>query len=410
MRDNDNYFTKHYCQILRKIKIKQRDENMDNNSAEFRNLVVVRRKNIQKLLDVLKSEGYRNIGPSLQDGAIVLDDISTADELPVGWKDEQESATYRLQKLHDDALFGYVVGPQSWKKYLFPPKQLVTKATRTRTGWKTVAQETDEQKLAFIGVRPCEIHALAALDKVFLEGEYADPYYAARRKNTLIIALNCRVVGGTCFCTSMGTGPKATFGFDLALTEVLTNGWNYFVVEIGSDRGEMIMSEVPNYKAREDDIKRVDEISAKAVENMRRKVDTSELKDTLQTQLEHSYWKDIASRCLTCGNCTLVCPTCFCSTVEDYTDLQGNEALRQRRWDSCFTMLYSYIHGGSVRYSSNARYRQWLTHKFASWVDQYGMFGCVGCGRCITWCPAGIDITEEIRTFQVNQILDQVSA
>jgi sulfhydrogenase subunit beta (sulfur reductase) len=110
----------------------------------------------------------------------------------------------------------------------------------------------------------------------------------------------------------------------------------------------------------------------------------------------------VASRCLGCANCTLACPTCFCASVSDTTDLEGETAARVRRWDSCFTLDHSYIHGGSVRASLRARYRQWLTHKLASWIDQFGVSGCVGCGRCITWCPVGIDITEEVAAIRAR--------
>jgi ferredoxin len=116
----------------------------------------------------------------------------------------------------------------------------------------------------------------------------------------------------------------------------------------------------------------------------------------LKANLEHPRWTEVAKRCLACTNCTLVCPTCFCSTVEDVTDLGGDQIGRERRWDSCFTLEFSYIHGGSVRRDGASRYRQWLTHKLAHWHDQFGSSGCVGCGRCISWCPVGIDITEEV--------------
>ena len=124
------------------------------------------------------------------------------------------------------------------------------------------------------------------------------------------------------------------------------------------------------------------------------------IRDLLYDNLEHPRWSDTAGRCLSCGNCTMVCPTCFCSTVEDVTDVSGTQAERVRHWDSCFTSEHSYIHGGATRVTTKARYRQWLTHKLASWIDQFGTSGCVGCGRCITWCPVGIDITEEVRVIR----------
>jgi ferredoxin len=133
---------------------------------------------------------------------------------------------------------------------------------------------------------------------------------------------------------------------------------------------------------------------------MGRAMETDGLPALLARNPEHPRWAQVAERCLTCGNCTLSCPTCFCHTVEDVADLAGTTAERVRRWDSCFTSEFSYIHGGSVRPSARSRYRQWLTHKLSAWHDQFGTSGCVGCGRCITWCPAKIDITEEVHAIR----------
>ena len=383
---------------------------MKQKSKQLVDQVTLKRQHFQQLLDALSAMGYRTIGPSLQNGAIVLDDITSVDDLPIGWRDIQESASYRIEERRDEALFGFVVGPQSWKKYLYPAEQILSEAKRTRSGWKIDSAETEIPKYAFVGVRSCEIHALFALDKIFMESEYFDPGYKARRENALIVAVNCGEIGGTCFCASMGTGPKATGGFDLALTEVVDASKHYFVVDIGTEKGQQIIDKVTHETARKEEIAKAESITSEAAKRMGRSLDTSDLKDLLYRNIEHSHWKDVASRCLTCANCTMVCPTCFCTTMEDYTDLSGQEASRLRKCDSCFTMDYSYIIGGSVRYSTDARYRQWLMHKFANWIDQYGTFGCVGCGRCITWCPAGIDVTEELRIIRVSEILETTTA
>jgi ferredoxin len=126
------------------------------------------------------------------------------------------------------------------------------------------------------------------------------------------------------------------------------------------------------------------------------------LVDLLKENYAHPRWDDVAERCVTCGNCTMVCPTCFCFSVTDTSSLTGEDPERHRSWDSCFTMDHSYLHGGSVRVSGRSRYRQWMTHKLATWHDQFGTSGCVGCGRCITWCPAGIDITEEVAAIAAD--------
>ncbi|TAK66075.1 MAG: sulfite reductase subunit A, partial [Bacteroidetes bacterium] len=255
-------------------------------------------------------------------------------------------------------------------------------------------------KYAFLGVRSCELHALSIQDKIFCTGEYTDPHYDAIRNRLFIIAVNCTQAGGTCFCSSMNTGPKATSGFDLALTEVVNNGEHYFIVETGSEQGREVVNELSLPHAEKKSVEEATRRVQEAAGTMGRTLDTLNLKQVLQENFEHPRWDEVARRCLTCANCTMVCPTCFCSTVEDVTDLTGEHAERWRKWDSCFTMDFSYIHGGSIRPSVKARYRQWMTHKLANWIDQFGTSGCVGCGRCITWCPVGIDMTEEVRAIQ----------
>jgi ferredoxin len=237
---------------------------------------------------------------------------------------------------------------------------------------------------------------------VFLGGRHVDTDYEARRQGVFLVAVNCFEPGGTCFCTSMGTGPKAESGYDLVLTELL-DGEHRFLVEAGSERGAEVLAELPGRTPAGLDLDAADTSVASAAEQMGRTMETFDLRDLLARNLEHPRWEDVAKRCLTCGNCTLVCPTCFCSAVEDETDLAGTEVERWRVWDTCFSVDYSYIHGGSIRPTGVSRYRQWMTHKLGTWHDQFGSSGCVGCGRCITWCPVGIDITEEVAAIRATE-------
>ena len=207
---------------------------------------------------------------------------------------------------------------------------------------------------------------------------------------------------GTCFCVSMETGPKADAGFDLALTELVDENRHEFLVEVGSETGVEIFRQVPHRPATDAEVAAAEAVVAHTASQMGRTLQTDGIKDLLLENLNHPRWDDVAKRCLTCGNCTMVCPTCFCTTVEDHSDLTGSFAERVRKWDSCFTMDFSYIHGGSVRKTARSRYRQWMTHKLATWIDQFGTSGCVGCGRCITWCPVGIDITDEAAAIRAN--------
>ena len=375
-----------------------------NSSLRSKDLAVVELSGLERLFDALRAEGYRLVGPRVREGAIVYDELASADDLPVGWTDEQDGGKYRLRKRDDDARFGYAVGPHSWKKFLFPPVTRLWEATRRGSDFEIVKRNESVSKFAFLGVRACELHAIATQDKVFMGGAFVDPVYAARRKNIFIVAVNCGHPAGTCFCVSMNTGPQATSGFDLALTEVIENSVHYFVVEIGSDAGARVFDQVEHRIATQAEVKAAKQVVARAAGRMGRTMDTAGIKELLYRNYEHPRWDDVADRCLTCANCTMVCPTCFCSTVEDVTDLQGEHAERWRKWDSCFTMSHSHVVGGSARHSTKSRYRQWMTHKLATWIDQFGTSGCVGCGRCITWCPVGIDITEEVRAIRASAI------
>jgi formate hydrogenlyase subunit 6/NADH:ubiquinone oxidoreductase subunit I len=354
------------------------------------------RSQLQTLLDVLRSDGFSVIGPTVLQEAIVYDEIESVNDLPCGWTDVQEPGKYRLERRNDEALFGYVVGPHSWKKYLFPPLATLATADRTEAGWTMGVPVEPVRQYAFLGVRACELAALRVQDRVFLEGTYVDPIYKARREACLIVAVNCTQAASTCFCTSMNTGPRCTSGFDLALTE-LPHG---FVVEAGSDRGSALLARLPVREAADDELTQADQARAKAVKDITRTLNTDGIRDLLLNNLEHPRWNDVATRCLSCTNCTMVCPTCFCSSVTEVSDLQGDHVERERHWDSCFNLDFSYMNGGLVRNDVRSRYRQWLTHKLASWIDQFGTSGCVGCGRCITWCPVGIDLTQEVAAIR----------
>lgn len=368
--------------------------------------VVIESKHLQLLLDALLRRGYEVIGPTVRENTLIYEPVTLASQLPVGWADEQEAGRYRLIKQAEPAFFGFVPGAHSWKQFLHPPRLQLWQLERSAGNLKPSVAEAGQiepPKYAFIGVRACELRAIAIQDRVFLEGPYVDPDYQARREKLFIVAVNCTRAGGTCFCVSMESGPRVTSGFDLALTEVLQEEAHYFLVEIGSLAGAALLEEVPYHPAQPSQIEAASQKVQRATQEMGRNLDTSGLKELLYRNYENPLWDEVASRCLTCGNCTMVCPTCFCTSVQDSTDLSGQKAERWRRWDSCFSVNFSYIHGGSLRPSPKARYRQWLTHKLASWQDQFGSSGCVGCGRCITWCPVGIDLTQEVKAIRESE-------
>lgn len=351
------------------------------------------------LIEALRESGHTVVGPTVGEHSIVYDEIRTIDDLPIGVGETQNPGSFELTRRTDNALFGYTVGPTTWRRFLFPPRETLLSVKNVDGDLVFESAEPTTTRYAFLGVRPCEIAAMGIQDQVFMGPTVTDPHYASARSSVFTVAVNCAVAGGTCFCASMGTGPRAESGYDLVLTEVINGATHEFIIDSGTPDGESILEQLDGRPTTETDVAVVDSIVAHTTEHMGRSVETADVYDVLLASLDEHNWSDVAARCLGCTNCTMVCPTCFCSTMEDVTDLKGT-ATRQRRWDSCFTLEFTNLHQHSVRATVATQYRQWLTHKFAYWQDQFDVIGCVGCGRCITWCPAGIDITDEIRRLR----------
>ncbi len=357
--------------------------------------MVIGKDGMAALVDVLVGRGFTVVGPTVRDGAIVLAELESADQLPYGWGVELEAGQYRLRERPDGAAFANAAGPQSWKTFLHPARVRQWRADRVGDETVFTADDTPPPRYAFLGVRSCDLRAIAIQDRVLTGGPHRDPVYRGRRSGAFLVAVECTEPGGTCFCVSMGTGPAAGPGYDLVMTEVVDDGGHRFWIRSGSEEGAGILAELP---ARPADAATQEAARAgvtSAADRMGRTMPEADLHELMAGTLDAPRWDDVASRCLTCGNCTMVCPTCFCTTTEDVTDLTGDHAERWRLWDSCFDLDFSHLHGGPVRASSRSRYRQWMTHKLGTWYDQFGSSGCVGCGRCIVWCPVAIDITEE---------------
>ncbi|MFI5284400.1 MAG: 4Fe-4S dicluster domain-containing protein [Candidatus Dormibacterales bacterium] len=354
------------------------------------------------VVEVLKRRGFTVYAPVLDHGTLMIRPIDSADQLPRGVVDDQDAGTHRLRH-EGDRYFDYTVPADSWKRLFFPSRLRMWQAA-VQDGHTTVSVEPDpDGPAALLGVRGCDLEAIQVQDRVFLGGAHPDPHYRARREDAFIVAVNCARATSTCFCPSMGTGPKARAGHDLGLTE-LTDGSGRFYVEAISERGLEILADLPvdqaTDQATEQAASAAEETVAATAASITRTM-PKDIAQTLRGAYESPRWDSIADRCLSCGNCTLVCPTCFCSAVEHTTDLEG-VANHERRWDSCFNSGHSHIHGGSVRRTTAPRYRQWLTHKLSSWHDQFGTSGCTGCGRCVVWCPVAIDITAEAHAFTAD--------
>ncbi len=363
---------------------------------------------IGRLIQALAARGHRVIGPIVRNEALVYDEITGIEDLPKGWTDLQEPGRYRLEQRGDEKLFGYVVGAPSWKQFLNPPETVLWSGTISPEGFMTDPPE-ETPKYAFFGVRPCEVAAIQVLDNVYGSdnGTPSMGMRTATREQTFIVSVNCVEPGGNCFCVSMDTGPTATGGYDISITEIVHNGNMRYLIASGSEAGAEVLEDLaPLEEATEAEMETADTLLAEAAAAMGKHLDTEELPALLKGNARNPRWDSIADRCLACANCTMVCPTCFCNTVDDNLSLDGTHATRTRKWDSCFTLGFSYMHGLPMREGVGARYRQWITHKLATWVDQFGEMGCVGCGRCITWCPVGIDITQEAAAIRRADLRD----
>ncbi|MFZ5533648.1 MAG: 4Fe-4S dicluster domain-containing protein [Pseudomonadota bacterium] len=361
------------------------------------------------LIDALKRDGYDVLGPTVRDGAIVYDHLSGIEALPQGWRDEQAPGHYRLHPQPDDPrLFDHTVGPHSWKRFLHPASESQVRVIRSPDGaLRFESSAPTPTPTALIGVRACELAAMAIQDRVLAGAAHPDRAFEARCAASFIIAVQCARAGGTCFCADMGAGPRAEAGYDLALTEILEPGgaiiWH---VESGSPRGAALLSQLGVPAAQPTDQEAAARVWAGTRAQMTARMPAAGLRELLYRKLEHPHWESLASRCLACGNCTAVCPTCYCTRVVDEVAIDGSAAERRQEWESCFNPEFSHLPGGSVRGSIGARYRQWITHKLASWHDQFGTSGCVGCGRCISWCPVGIDITAEVAALRAASMQD----
>lgn len=351
---------------------------------------------LQHLLQALQKAGFSCVGPQVRDGAIIYDLLTHPDHLPWGIRDKQTPGSYQLEKINEHKAFAFSNGPQAIKPILFKPQETVWKVIRNPEG-KLIfqPQPAEEAPVAIIGARSCDLVAMQIQDKVFIESKHPDPRYKKRREQLFIVAVNCSYSSENCFCVSAGTGPETRSPFDILMNEI-DHG---FVIKAGSERGQKIIGSLNLSEAKTTQCNKAKK-NIKQAESMQTKRipldNKQELRDLLFSNLTHTRWDEVAERCLSCGNCTSVCPTCFCHSEAEKPSLDGHSSEHQREWDSCFTSGHSYLNGKIIRDDIRKQYRQWLTHKVGSWFDQFGTSGCVGCGRCTTWCPVGIDITEEL--------------
>jgi ferredoxin len=358
------------------------------------------RAELGRLVDALAARDYRVLGPVARDGAVAYEAIERVSDLAIGWRDVQSAGRYRLEQTGDQRVFGVVHGPGGLKPHVFAPRERLLEiemdaAERPGRPFRAQAAEPAGERIAILGARACDLAGLAVQDRIFLGDRFPDPWYAARRRGLFLVAVGCTRSVDTCFCASMETGPEPRQSYDVALTELEDHGGG-FVVRSGSGAGAELVEALALPPAPRDSLANERGAYQACSAAMTRSLPRERVRDLLYANLQHPRWDEVAARCLSCGNCTMVCPTCFCHSVRDEPSLDGLASLRMREWSSCFDFEHAQVHGLNFRPHIRDRYRQWLVHKLATWVDQFDSSGCVGCGRCITWCPVGIDLTEEV--------------
>lgn len=340
------------------------------------------RPSLTALFHLLQRQGFALLGPRAIDGAILYRPLQSPEQLPTGIEQVQQPGRYRLIRTDGPRQFSWANGPQALKPLTFTPRETLWRSELNADGslsFQEVIASPDPT--AVIGVRGCDLAALALQDRHFA----GDPYYRKRRASLLLIAVDCSHPAETCFCASTNDGPDAKAGYDLALSE-LDEG---FLIRAGSAAGQALMHQLPLETTTEQHRQQAEAQHQEAC-RQQRQLPAFEPAELIH-QGQHPAWDEVADACLSCGNCTSVCPSCFCFSESEVPELDGSASGHQRQWGSCFSEGHSYIHGHHFRPDTRGRYRQWLTHKFGSWAEQYGRSGCTGCGRCISWCPVGID-------------------
>jgi len=353
-------------------------------------IATIEKSQLEKLFDLIKKE-YEIVAPVLKEGVIQLSVVNSLNQLPFGYREIEEKNFYRVEKSNDEYMFSYIRPSFPYKRFLIPPEFTFLKV-RKENG-KLEFEEVDvEKKYAFFDVRGCDLRGINVLDNIFLnKNEHPDSYYEKVRKNIFIVSVTCRKPSDVCFCYSMGVSPKPKSGFDILITELE----NTLLIETGTDKGKEIVKKLDYREVREEEIEEAKRIEENCIKSLKRKLDTEDFPEILYKNIESDIWDEIGKRCFACTSCTQVCPTCFCFDIVERNDVNEGISEKIRVYDSCFNPSFATVHRFNIRESIASRYRQWYMHKFAYWVDQFGEFGCVGCGRCITWCPASIDVTEE---------------
>ena len=292
----------------------------------------------------------------------------------------------------DEPFFAYLNSKNAPKNVFFPHTETLMKFTRTPKGMVFSSETNQAAQSVLFGVRPCDAHSFVLLDKLFDQEKYKDGYYIEKRKSTTVISLACvKPPYATCFCTSVDGEPVSAEGADILLTDI---GGDY-LAEFITEKGEKLAKYFGETKADAAADTKKSEIATKAKESIASKIPAHEIKPILDVNFDNPFWNTIHGKCLACGTCTYMCPTCHCFDISD--EVKGADGVRIRSWDSCmFPLFTKETSGHNPRSSQKERWRQRAMHKFKYYVDMFNAIACVGCGRCVMSCPVNIDIRKVV--------------
>ncbi len=287
------------------------------------------------------------------------------------------------------------------------PKQLFFPKTERLFGFSTDRQQVELDSShpqippqVLFGTRPCDARSIAMLDKVFDTDVYRDQQYVARRKATTIVSLACKQLAPSCFCTRLGSNPADTVGSDLLIIELPDDR---FAIQVLTPKGAALLTpaDLPA-TAGPEDTQAFDKAFSAAKDTTVKPIDATALAGKLSDIFDSDIWDRWHDRCLGCGTCTYLCPTCHCFDIAE--EATNNIGQRVRNWDSCMFDLFTlHASGHNPRDLQRQRLRQRVMHKFSYTVDRYNQPFCVGCGRCVNRCPVNIDIREilgELEDYQ----------